>query len=323
MSRSSDSLKFFEVYRDMIPDFPRFMESLGVPMPTHVRVNRIKSDPQWIVERFSCRGIRAVRAIEGDDSLLVLPEVQNVGKLPEYAWGQIHPQALTSCLASTALRPKADSFVLDLCASPGGKTAHIAALMENTGLVVANELYSSRRIPLGHTLARLGVLNTVITGYPAQEFPLRNGFDYVLTDVPCSGEGRFRVRTASSWYEIRGDRNELRRLQTRIILRAFDLLKPDGEMIYSTCTYDPGENESVVQFLLENRDADLLPLDVGCRTEPGLNSWKGEVYDQRLERAARFYPHRVDSVGFFMARIGRGGGARQSVRLSGGEVRDL
>ena len=299
---------FFNLYSDLIPDFPLFLETLGRPMPTHVRVNRIKSDPGWVTERFADRGIRAEKAVQGEEGLLLLPGVQNPGKLPEYAWGQIHAQALTSCLASLALRPEKESFVLDLCSAPGGKTAHLAEMMGNSGLVVANELYSGRRIPLGHTLARLGVLNAVITGYQAQEFPLRHGFDRVLADVPCSGEGRFRARSESSWYEVKDTRKLLQKLQMRIILRAFDLLKPGGQMIYSTCTYDPGENESVVQFLIENREAELFPVEVQG-AEPGVRSWKGEVYDRRMERAVRLYPHRIDSVGFFLARIGRRGSA--------------
>lgn len=322
MSKSSESLKFFDAYRDLIPDFPLFVESLGEPMPTHVRVNSLKGDPAWVAKRLAGRGIRVEKAVEGEEKFLLLPGVQNPGKLPEYAWGHIHPQAFTSCLASLVLKPEKESFVLDLCAAPGGKTAHLAEMMGNTGLVVANELYSKRRIPLGHTLARLGVVNALITGYQAQEFPLRYAFDRILADVPCSGEGRFRAWSEFSWYEIKGSKRLLQQLQMRIIVRAFDLLKTGGEMVYSTCTYDPAENESVVQFLLENREADLLPIGLQGRFEPGARSWKGEMYDQRMERAVRFYPHRVDSVGFFMARIGRGGGAGRSAQVPGGAFRD-
>ena len=78
-------------------------------------------------------------------------------------------------------------------------------------------------------------------------------------------------------------------------------------MVYATCTYNPDENESVVHFLLENRDAELLPVNLGFHYEPGLTEWRDKTYDKQLKRAARFYPHKVDSVGFFMARIGRRG----------------
>jgi 16S rRNA C967 or C1407 C5-methylase (RsmB/RsmF family) len=181
----------------------------------------------------------------------------------------------------------------------------MAALMNNTGLIVANELYTNRHIPLGHTLDRLGVLNTMITGYQAQEFPLKERFDYILADVPCSGEGRFRQTKEGMTYRARSKKSKLPNLQKKIILRGFDLLKEEGEMLYSTCTYSPAENEGVVQYLLENRDARLLPIDTGFEQEPGILSWGSETYDKELRKAVRFYPHRINSVGFFMARIGK------------------
>lgn len=76
-------------------------------------------------------------------------------------------------------------------------------------------------------------------------------------------------------------------------------------MLYSTCTYNPDENESVVNYLLINRDARLLPIDVGVHYEPGISEWRQEKYAREIQNAARFYLHRLDSVGFFMARIGR------------------
>ena len=94
-------------------------------------------------------------------------------------------------------------------------------------------------------------------------------------------------------------------LQKKIILRGFDLLKDKGEMLYSTCTYDPRENEEVVDFLLNNREAELLPINLEVDYEPGIIEWRNKKYDARIDQSARFYPHRVNSVGFFMARIGR------------------
>jgi ribosomal RNA methyltransferase Nop2 len=137
-----------------------------------------------LLHLFKEKGIRLERAIEQDDTLYIAPELNHPGKLLEYLLGYIHPQATTSCFTSIALSPKDGSYILDMWASPVGKTSHLAQLMNNTGLIVANELYKSRHIPLGNTLARLGVLNTVVTGYQAQEFPLKQSFDYILADVP-------------------------------------------------------------------------------------------------------------------------------------------
>jgi tRNA (cytosine49-C5)-methyltransferase len=296
----------FEQYRNIIPDFSLFQEGLRNPFPTHLRVNRIKTEPFLLVDSLKAKGIHLESVTEKNDTLYCAPELNTSGNLMEYFLGHIHPQALTSCLAAIALTPKQGAYVLDMCASPGGKTSHLAELMNNTGFIVANELNAKRQIPLGHTLERLGVMNAVITGYQAQEFPKKHRFDHILADVPCSGEGRFRQTKEDITYWETGSKDKLPDLQKKIILRGFDLLKENGEMLYSTCTYNPEENESVVNYLLENRDAQLLPIHVGPDYDPGLIKWGNENYDKQLERTARFYPHRIDSVGFFMARIGRG-----------------
>lgn len=297
----------FDGYREIIPEFSLFQESLQRPLPTHLRVNRLMIEPADLVRTLESRGTSLKRSCEEYDTLYLVPGLESPGNLLEYFLGYIHPQALTSCLASLALSVREDSYVLDMCAAPGGKTSHLAQLMKNTGLIVANELYPSRHISLGHTLDRMGVLNAVVTGYQAQQFPLKERFDYVLADVPCSGEGRFRKTKGLVGYRRPKDKTRLPDLQKKIILRGFDLLKEGGQMLYATCTYSPEENESVVNFILDHRDARLLPIDLGVDYEPGLVEWKNEKYHKHLKKGARFYPHRLDSVGFFMARIGKRG----------------
>ncbi|MBK5100159.1 MAG: RsmB/NOP family class I SAM-dependent RNA methyltransferase [Desulfobacteraceae bacterium] len=260
-----------------------------------------------MVNSLGQKGIPLERATQADDTLYFVQGLPSPGSLIEYFLGYIHPQALTSCLASVALSPRENSYVLDMCAAPGGKTSHLAQLMNNTGLLVANELYLHRHIPLGHTLTRLGVLNTVLTAYQAQEFPMKQRFDYILADVPCSGEGRLRRTKEAVPYRERNEKTKLPELQKKIILRGFDLLKDNGKMLYATCTYNPEENESVINFLLQNREAEILPVQVGLDYQPGILEWRDEQYDKQLELAARFYPHIHNSVGFFLARIGKGG----------------
>ncbi|MBW2063876.1 MAG: RsmB/NOP family class I SAM-dependent RNA methyltransferase [Deltaproteobacteria bacterium] len=297
----------FDHYQEIIPDFSSFVESLHSPIPVHIRVNRLKIEPESLIAMFRSKGIQLDSASPGHEGLYLARGLNSPGGLFEYFMGYFHPQALTSCLAPIVLNPRHGSLVLDMCAAPGGKTGQMAEIMSNTGLIIANELYPSRHVALGHTLARLGVLNTIVTSYQAQEFPKKKGaFDYILADVPCSGEGRFRVTFPGARYLIKKKKRRLPEIQKRIILRGFDLLKEGGHMLYATCTYNPEENEGIVQFLLENREeAMLLPIDVDIKHEPGLMQWGRERYDREMEKAVRFYPHQVNSVGFFMARITR------------------
>lgn len=299
--------QLFKRYSDIIPDFRAFQESLSAPLPQHLRVNTLKIEVQQLLDALENKGIHLTNASQSEAPIFLAPEGSSAGKWLEYALGYIHPQALTSCLASIFLAPEPGAYVLDLCAAPGGKTSHLAQLMEGRGLVVANELRRSRHVPLSHTLGRLGVMNAVLTSYPAQEFPLKQRFDFVMADVPCSGEGTIRTthKHHGAWKKLA--KSNLLQTQKRMILRGFDLLRESGEMLYATCTYDPCENESVVDFLLRNRDARLLSIDSPLPFSSGLSGWSKETYDRTMQRAARFYPHVIDSVGFFMARIGRRG----------------
>ncbi len=305
MDRAGESA--FTEYHEFIPEFDRFLESLRRPLPVHLRLNRLKCEPRSVVESLSRKGVGLTPSWSGDDSLYFATGLTSPGKLLEYFLGYLHPQALSSCLAAVLLSPPPGCSVLDLCAAPGGKTAQLAQSMENSGLIVANELYANRRVPLGHTLSRLGVQNAVITGYQAQEFPLRQRFDRVLADVPCSAEGRFRSPDPSDRHPAAAEKERLLDMQRRILLRGFDLLNPGGILLYATCTYDPRENEAVVAHLLRERPARLLSMPAGLPHEPGLREWKEENYDSELAKTARLYPHRVDSVGFFMARLDRPG----------------
>jgi NOL1/NOP2/sun family putative RNA methylase len=297
----------FDRYGEIIPDFSAFQESLHQPVPVHLRVNRLKIEPLRLVEMLKAKGVYLQRVSDKYDTLFLAPDLERPGKLLEYFLGYVHTQALTSCLACIALCPRPGSYLLDMCASPGGKTSHLAQLMENTGLIIANEPYPNRHVILHHTLSRMGVLNTVAAAYRAEVFPLKQRYDYILADVPCSGEGTFRMTSKRSNYIEREGKARLPELQKRILLRAFDLLKENGRLIYSTCTYNPDENESVVDFLLNNRDAELLSVDLDIQHEPGLREWENVAYDREIHRAVRFYPHQLNSVGFFMARIGRRG----------------
>jgi len=297
----------FERYRDFIPRFDDFQARLKSPLPRHLRVNTLKIKTQFLLSALREKGIFLRAAWSSGAPVFLAPEGASPGKWLEYVLGYVHPQALTSCLASLFLAPEPGSYVLDLCAAPGGKTSHLAQLMGGEGLIVANELQRRRHMPLLNTLSRLGVVNALLTAYPAQEFPLRERFDFIMADVPCSGEGRFRYGPDSMRQGGSGSRFALYEAQRKIIIRSFDLLKSGGRMLYSTCTYNPEENEAVVVHLLKHRDAQMLRIESPLPFSPGLSGWQGEPYDEDMQSAARFFPHLVDSVGFFMAKIGKPG----------------
>jgi NOL1/NOP2/sun family putative RNA methylase len=307
-------LQAFHIYRDIIPEFDRFLLALERPHPSHLRVNTLKIDDESLKEllkKYNCHLepllVRHCYSFSG---------LQNPGATVEYFLGYYHMQGLSSVLPSLVLEPSPQHRVLDMCASPGSKTTHIAAIMDNRGLIVANELNRRRLSILKFHLERLGVTNTLVTTFQAQNFPMRYPdrseirFDRVLLDAPCSGEGRYRkVMRPDELKKMQpyGEEHSLKmsNYQRQMILRGFDLLKEGGIMVYSTCTYSPYENEAVVDYLLKTRkNAVLEPIRFeGINLVEGVTEWKGIRFSEELKKTVRVYPHLVDSWGFFIARI--------------------
>jgi len=240
------------------------------------------------------------------DELLLVPNLMHPGRLREAILGYYHPQALTSALVSRIVASQPGELVCDLCAAPGSKTSHMAQLMDNQGVIVANEPVHTRLAMLEYNLKHLGISNVVTTRYTGQNFPLRCKFMRVLVDAPCSGEGNYRCDMQGRVQHVRratGAPDDLPRLQKQLLIRAFDILAPGGSLIYATCTYNPAENEAVVQELLEQRPATLQPITLPVPHSPGLLQWKEYTYDARMQHCWRLYPHQTDSVGFFVASI--------------------
>ena len=142
--------------------------------------------------------------------------------------------------------------------------------------------------------------------YGKVSFPLRCKFGRVLVDAPCSGEGNYRWDTQGRQrrqQRATGTPEDLPRLQQQLLIRGFDLLAPGGSLLYATCTYNPAENEAVVQALLEQRPATLQPITLPVQHSPGLQQWQEHMYDERMQLCWRLYPHQTGSVGFFVASI--------------------
>ncbi|MBW1980234.1 MAG: RsmB/NOP family class I SAM-dependent RNA methyltransferase [Deltaproteobacteria bacterium] len=294
--------ELFAAYQGIIPDYAAFCRRVCQPLPLYLRINTLKTTVGAARSRLEQRGV-LLEPVAELAFLFKAAGVEQPGHLFEFALGHIHSQTYTSALAAVVLEAAAGHVVLDLCASPGSKTTLLAQLMGNRGLIVANDKSTARLVALRSNLKRLGVANTITTRYGGQHFPGRCKFDRILVDVPCSAEGSLRLTSTGKLPRRQRRISRLPSLQKQLLVRAFDLLKPQGILLYSTCTYNPDENESVVQFLLENRPAVILPIRLAVPHAPGLSCWRALNYETSLKECWRFYPHQVDSVGFFMAKI--------------------
>lgn len=183
-----------------------------------------------------------------------------------------------------------DAVVLDLCAAPGGKTTHLAALLPEEAVLIANEPVRTRQAALVENVWKWGRPDTIVTGGLPEHFRSLGAFcDLILVDAPCSGEGMFRKDpfARAQWSEQLVETCAAR--QRGIIDAAWGALKPGGYLIYSTCTWEARENEDQVERLIQ-RGGEEVPVPVET-------AWGVEI----SARGLRCYPHRVLGEGFFMA----------------------
>ncbi len=288
-----------ERYRDIVPDFDGFKAILSKPLPISARINTLKIDRSRLLERLERKGI-GFRPF-GWYSLGLRLDTTRPGKLAEHLLGYIHIQEEVSMVPPLVLDPQPGEEVLDLCAAPGSKTTQIAQQMNNQGLVIANEPSLARITPLRSNCERLGITNVATTRYDGRRFP-DHLFDRVLVDAPCSAEGRarrdFDVCSRSSLKKSL----DIQVLQRGLLRKAVRLAKPGGVIVYSTCTYAPEENELVVEHVLDEAHLESISIP-GLKECQGINEWDGTKHSDDLKLCARYYPHKNDTGGFFVAKL--------------------
>lgn len=293
-----------ERYEPILDDFEAFLATCERPLPSVVRVNRIKATREQVTRAFDEGGVEWSPRDWNENVL----EIE--GK-PGNTWpsfhGWTHGQEEVSSIPAFVLDPEPGEQVLDACAAPGSKTTQLAALMDDEGLVVANDSNLGRLSALRFNTERLGVTCAAVTNQDARNFSLKpfgiETFDAALVDVPCSCEGTIRKNPTAldDWGldHIEG----VAGVQKGILRRAIQATREGGKVVYSTCTFAPEENEAVLDYVLSREDCRLVEYDIGLRSEPGLTEWQGDEFDDSIRKAKRFYPHHNDTGGFFCAKL--------------------
>ncbi len=303
--------KFIERY-EKLTDFETFKKYSLSFLRRSIRVNTLKISVEELKRRLEdtwqldpipwCKEAFWIdHKGKGDDYR------RDVGNLPEHALGYIYIQEAASLIPPLVMLGKDKlidhEIILDMCASPGSKTTQIAQYMNSTGILLANDYKGDRISSLGINLQRCGMTNHVITLMSGRYFKDFQ-FDRILVDAPCSGTGTIRksLKTLRIW-----NPNAIKRLATQqkqLLETAFNNLKPNGILIYSTCSVEPEEDEAVVSYLLNKYPtASLEEINLPIKRSKPITSFEGIEYNEQVKHCLRIWPQDNDTEGFFVARI--------------------
>ncbi|KAJ7740709.1 NOL1/NOP2/sun family RNA met [Mycena maculata] len=286
-----------------------FFEANEVPRPVTIRTNTLRTRRRDLAQALVNRGVNLEPIGKWTNvGLQVFESSVPIGATPEYLAGHYMLQAASSFLPVIALAPQPNERVLDMASAPGGKTTHIAALLQNTGVVFANDANKARTKSLTANVHRLGCKNVVVCSYDGREFPkVMGGFDRVLLDAPCSGTGVISKDASVKINKSERDFTLLSHLQKQLILCAIDSVSPEsktgGYIVYSTCSVTIDENEAVVDYALRKRpNAKLVETGLEFGRE-GFTSFRGKKFAPSLSLTRRFYPHVHNMDGFYVAKF--------------------
>jgi NOL1/NOP2/sun family putative RNA methylase len=305
-SPTEDLMRLLRELPDM--DVESYLDAVSRPLPECFRVNTLKLPESRIVDLLRSRGwsFERISWAKFGYRLLDGPEA-GIGSSMEHMLGLIYIQGPISMIPAGVLEPMPGLTILDLCASPGSKSTQLAQLMENRGILVANDVSPSRIKPLVANLQRCGVINVVVTQMDGRLFYklAKEQFDRVLVDAPCSSLGIVAKDWSAANHYSEKISKKISRLQQSLIVSAYDCLRPGGILVYSTCTLHPVENEAVVNYLLDRKpDAKLQPIYLeGVKSRKPLEEWMGIKFSSEVKKCFKCYPHDNYAEGFFVAKI--------------------
>lgn len=281
--------QFLDRMKNLLPDFDEFIQSYNQSPVKSFFVNTSQIAEQDFVKQCDWNIEKCAQG------WMLLDDIK-VGKTPEHHSGMIYMQELSAMMPTTFLPLNEDDWVLDLCASPGGKSIQVANRLSK-GLLVSNEIVKSRANILKSNIERMGLNNVCIINNEPKDLEkcFAGVFDAVVVDAPCSGEGMFRKdeNARLNWSQANVEACAIR--QKAILETANKLLKQNGYLLYSTCTFSLEEDEQVVANFCSKHNYDIVEIDY----EDAVKGFK--IDGANTERCLRFYPHRFKGEGQFVA----------------------
>jgi NOL1/NOP2/sun family putative RNA methylase len=273
-------------------------EFAGTQSRQAIRINVANAKAKNLEERLQAIGVQLTKIPFLETGYWFRSSNVSVGATAEYLLGFYSIQEAAAQIPATLFTNLKGRTVLDACAAPGGKAVQLADLIGNTGVLVALDVRKRRLAALANHLERCHVANTVVYELDARQTArLKLKFDRVLVDAPCSGN----FATDKNWFKRRTLKDVERnaRLQREILAEAVACLSDDGELVYSTCSLEPEENEVNMNWVV--RHLNLQIEEVDCHGQSGLTEVFGKRLDASVERCRRIWPG--ETQGFFVCKL--------------------
>lgn len=290
-------------------DKQNILESFCEDKFPSLRINTIKTTKEKLLQVFETHEVEYEELPWYPNGFIIKNKTtRELTELDSYKQGFFYIQSTSSMIPALVLDPQPEEKILDIAAAPGSKTTQIAAIMGNSGEIVANEVSRTRIYKLEENLRQQGVTNTKLRiglGEKIwQEYP--EYFDKTLVDVPCSMEGRFRCDEQNSYDHWSPKKVKLIAKQQQWLLRsAISATKPGGLIVYSTCTLSVEENEEIIDWILKKEKNNIvvenIALDGLIRNKSILN-WKYKTFHADIEKTLRINPSKT-MEGFFIAKL--------------------
>lgn len=282
------------------------LTTAGKGLRKAIRCNRLKIKCDELQQLLESKGVKLKKIDFLDYGFWVIEGEEKIGHTLEYLYGFYYIQNPASMLPPILLKPTPKDIVLDMCAAPGGKTTHLAELMQNRGIIVAVDINREKVRALRSHLSRMGVENVIVIRTDVGKLSmLKNTFTKVLLDAPCSGEGLIPIDPKNVRKRKIKDFYLMAAKQLKLLKIAYEVTKPGGEIVYSTCSIAPEENEFVINEILNIYKDELVlerigELNIG---DKGYSNIFGVTLNPNIEKCLRLYPHKHETEGFFICKL--------------------
>lgn len=294
----------------------RYIEFLGLdetiellkanerPLIPSIRINTLKIKVNELKKRLENKGFELEPIDWVPYGFNVVKETHNLGSLHEFLQGYYYLQNIASMLPPIILDPKPGELVVDMCAAPGSKATQLGQIMKNKGKLILIEKNKNRIPALELNIRRMGIANSLVVNIDAINIEKLNiKPDKILLDAPCTGEGLVRQDISRKKSKSLNDIKKMANVQKKLLTAGLKILKPNGHLLYSTCSIGPEENELIVNHVLKNNSnfsIAKIPYRYGVND---LTKVYGNVLMNELQFSQRLYPHIHDTIGFYFCLI--------------------